>query len=901
MQDHDEGCCSGQDGSGCGEAPLDRRGFFRLASLGPAAMGATFRALPAAAFAQGEVAADTEWPVLRKYEGEQLERIAMPVGGLGTGSVSLTGNGALRDWEVVNRPAKGFTPALSGATPFFALWFDNGEARGARVLEGPLSADAYEGSHGSREPTHGLPRFSECRFGAAWPLASVSLRDTGVPVEVELRVFSPFVPTDADASGWPMAVLTYRLRNPGVKAVRVAVCGTLPNFVGVDGWEAERDWKGDWQPRGARRNRNTFRTAPGIAGIFMDSAGVDPKSEQWGSLALAVIGGGDVSHRLNWTSPQWGGALLDFWDDFSEDGRLDTRPATTEDAPAGSLAAGLRLEAGETRELTFAIAWHFPNRYAWGTTEAKRTTADLIGNHYTTRFRDAWAVVTEAAARLPELQRRTVAFVHEFCSSSLPEVVKEAALFNASTFATQTCFRTPDGKLYGWEGTADQRGCCHGSCTHVWNYEQATAYLFGELAWGMREVEFAHATNEQGLMSFRVNLPLSRAQSFGKAAADGQMGCVIKVYRDWRLRGDDEGLKRLWPGVRRALEFCWIPGGWDADRDGVMEGAQHNTMDVEYYGPNPQMGFWYLGALRAAAEMAGRVGDDRFAATCRELCERGSGWLDQHLFNGEYYIHEVRPPGDASKVAPSLLVGMGSKDLSNPDFQLAGGCLVDQLVGQFMAHVCGLGHLGRVDQIRSTLKSILKYNYRETLASHFNAMRGYALENESALLMAAYPKERPAKPFPYFSEVMTGFEYTAAVHMIQEGMVEEGLTCIRNIRARYDGVRRNPFDEAECGHHYARAMASWAAVLALTGFDYSAADGNLRLAAKQGRHFWSTGYAFGVCEVGLRGAEASIRLTVREGEITLSRVALPGFGPATLPAVRKLNAGMTITLSARRL
>ncbi len=890
--------CAPTESGGCCEPTIERRDFFRLASIAPAVAGARFQTLPLAAFAQ--TTSNAEWPSLRTYRGEFLDRIAMPLGGIGTGSVSLAGNGALRDWEVMNRPAKGFTPVVSGGAPFFALWFDGGGRRGARVLEGPLPKDVYEGSHGSRMPTHGLPRFPECEFHTAWPLARIALRDAGVPLRVELRAFSPFIPPDEDTSGYPMAVLTYRLANPGSAPVRASVCGSLPNFVGMDGWETARDWKGDRHPTGARQNRNQFRTAAGVAGLLMDSAGVDPKAEQWGSLALAVLAEDGVSHRLNWTNPQWGGALLDFWDDFAADGRLDTRPAGVEHAPVGSLAASLTLAPGESRDVTFLVCWHFPNRYSWSTPEEKRTDADRIGNHYTTRFRDAWDVAAQAAPRMGDLRKRSVAFVSEFCSSDLPDVVKEAALFNASTLVTQTCFRTPDGKLFGWEGTADQKGCCHGSCTHVWNYEQALAHLFGGLSWSMREVEFAHATDAQGLMSFRVNLPLGRATTQGRAAADGQMGCVMKVYRDWRLRGDDEALRRLWPAVRRAIEFCWIPGGWDGDRDGVMEGAQHNTMDVEYYGPNPQMGFWYVGALRAAERMAGHVGDRDFAAICRDLAAKGSQWMDAHLFNGEYYVHEVRPPGDASKVAPSLLVGMGSKDLSNPDFQLASGCLVDQLVGQYMAHICGLGHLADAAKVRSTLRSILKYNYRESLATHFNPMRSYALENESALLMAAYPKERPAKPFPYFSEVMTGFEYTAAVGLIQEGMAEEGLTAIKNIRDRYDGRKRNPFDEAECGHHYARAMASWAAVLALTGFQYDAGSAGLTLAARPGRHFWSTGGGYGSCTIAIQGGEAKARISVSEGAIAISALALAGFGRAVIAPRRGLRAGESIEIKVPR-
>jgi hypothetical protein len=379
----------------------------------------------------------------------------------------------------------------------------------------------------------------------------------------------------------------------------------------------------------------------------------------------------------------------------------------------------------------------------------------------------------------------------------------------------------------------------------------------------MREVEFAHATDEKGLMSFRVNLPLERAQGFGKAAADGQMGCIMKMYRDWQLSGDDEMLKALWPHVKRALEFCWIKGGWDADRDGVMEGCQHNTMDVEYYGPNPQMGVWYLGALRAAEEMARYLGEE----------------------------HRIRPPKDKSQIAPSLLIGMGAKDPTRPDYQLGSGCLVDQLVGQYMAHVCDLGYLLKPANVRRTLLSIMKYNLRNGLYGHFNCMRSFALGDESALLMASYPKERPKNPFPYFTEVMTGFEYAAAVGMLYEGQVDNGLQCIKNIRDRYDGCKRSPFDEAECGHHYARAMASWAAVLAMTGFVYSGVEKSMTFAAQDGNFFWSNGYAWGTCSLEKRKKDIRVELSVLHGQLHLSRFILRQFGYRQFDKTLLIKAG----------
>ena len=837
--------------------------------------------------------ATAEWPVLKTYDQAHLDRIALPLGGIGTGTVSLGGRGDLHDWEIMNRPAKGFTPLKRSFGPFFAVFTKTADGQTqARALEGPLDLSLYEESHGSKAVNHGLPRFRECRFAAAYPLGQVMLSDPDIPVDVTLQAFNPLVPAAPQTSGIPVAILRYVLRNTTNKVLEASVCGTMPNFIGMDGSGQTKDWKGDLVAVGGKANRNEYRQGKQVNGIFMHSEGVAERAEQWGTIALTTTATSGITHRISWIPGGWGSSGLDFWDDFSADGRLEERDATKEDTPMASLAVTVELPPKQAVPVTFLITWHFPNRMTW---TPRNNEKDRIGNYYTTLFKDAWAVAERVAPKLPDLEAKTVQFVRTFCESDLPEIVKEAALFNVSTLRTQTCFRTEDGRFYGFEGCSNRRGCCHGSCNHVWNYEAATAFLFGSLARMMREVEFAHATNEEGMMSFRVNLPLERAQQFGKAAADGQMGCIMKVYRDWQLSGDDEMLRTLWPHVKRALEFCWIPGGWDADKDGVMEGCQHNTMDVEYYGPNPQMGIWYLGALRAAEQMARHLKDESFATTCRDLFEQGSAWLDANLFNGEYYEHQIRPPTDESQIAASLLIGMGAKNPTRPDYQLGAGCLVDQLVGQYTAHICGLGYLVEPDHVRSTLRSIMKYNYRDGLYGHFNCMRSFALGDEAVLLMASYPKERPNNPFPYFTEVMTGFEYTAAVGMLYEGQTEAGLTCIQNIRDRYDGRKRSPFDEAECGHHYARAMASWAAVLALTGFHYSGVEKSMTFAPKPGDHFWSNGYAWGTCSLKRSGRRMKVELCVLHGELTLASFALHDFGHTDFKEPLTIRAGKQAT------
>ena len=816
------------------------------------------------------------WPVLHTYDQNHLARIALPIGGIGTGTISLGGRGDLRDWEIMNHPAKGFNPGGC----FFAINIQTpGGDSITRVLEGQIDPANYEGASGCPIPNHGLPRFRHCNFEAAYPFGQVLLSDPEVPVNVKLQAFNPLIPTDPDLSGIPCGVFRYTLQNQTEQPLIVSVCGSVSNFTGYD----------PVKPTATQANINQYRKAKHLQGILMTPGDKNEKCESYGSLALVTTAQEGVSFKTSWEDRGWGSALLFFWEDFHADGILEENsPQNGKRIPRGSLAVKIDLPPHETRSVTFLICWHFPNRYTWTPSASdegcSQSSCDKnwIGNYYTTQYKDAWDVAEKVSPQLQTLEDQTLDFINIFCSSSLPDVVKEAALFNLSTLRSQTCFRIPDGKFFGWEGCNDQQGCCHGSCTHVWNYEQATPFLFGSLARTMRETEFGPAIRDDGCMSFRVNLPLEHGRDFSFAAADGQMGCLMKLYRDWQTSGDDNLLQALWPNAKKALSFAWLPGGWDADQDGVMEGCQHNTMDIEYFGPNPEIETWYLGALRAVEEMANYVGDIEFAEKCGRLFASGKDWTDQNLFNGEYYEHQVIPIVDGLQIPPSLLVGMGAKNLAHPDYQLGAGCLVDQLVGQYMAHICDLGYLLDPGHIGKTLESILKYNRVDSFQGHFNCLRSYVLGDETALLVASYPKGRPENPFPYFSEAWTGLEYVAAVGLFYEGQIEEGVRCYRDTRNRYDGFKRNPFDEAECGHHYARAMASWAAVIALSGFHYSGVKKRMTFAAKEGQFFWSNGYSWGQCTIQSEVDSFRIELNVKNGALNLETFELKGIGEVKL-------------------
>ena len=803
------------------------------------------------------VFSQSAWPILKQYDKDHVAKIALPIGGIGTGTVSLSGRGGLVDWEIMNRPGKGFSTVTPGNdAPFFSIYIDDGEKRVTRGLMGPMFEFEYQHMEGRPVDHHGIPRFETATFETAYPFGIVHLSDENLPVDVKIKAFNPLIPGDADASGIPIAVLRYEVSNVTDKPLTVSVCGSIRNFIGKDGSKYHLDWKGDKIYEGAIQNRNEYFVDENLKGIHFLPGKVAKDDPAWGTMTLSTDAFAGVTYRTSSVPNAWSNAVLDFWDDYSDDGNLVEKDTQVDDDPMASLSVQQSIPANSAVEFQFFLTWHFPNRVAWSDT--------IVGNYYTTQYKDARDVIRKTHLRLKNLEKRTLQFVDAFLGSDLPEVVKEAALFNLGTLRSQTIFRLPSGHMMGWEGCMDRNGSCPGTCTHVWNYEQATAFLFGELAQTMRDVEFNYATRNDGSMSFRAGLPLSQAQWIG-TAADGQMGAILKMYRDWQLSGDTEFLQKSWPNVKNALVFAWGENSWDANADGVMEGSQHNTMDVNYSGPNPQMQFWYLGALKAAEKMASALNDIEFAQKCSAIYELGRQWTDEHLYNGEYYEHMVLDPQTKMEITDYASPNM-------PKYQLAGGCLVDQLVGQYMAHICNLGYLAPQEHIKTSLKSILKYNSRSSMRDHFNNMRSYALGNESGLLMASWPKGRPKIPFPYFSEVMTGFEYTAAAGMIYEGMEKEGLQVIQNIRDRYDGAKRSPFDEAECGHHYARAMASWASVLALTGFHYSAIDESIRFKKECGTWFWSNGTAWGVCEI----EPDKVTLEVLHGKIKISTFSFAG-------------------------
>lgn len=774
--------------------------------------------------------------------GRRLDEVAFPLGGIGTGSISLGGWGQLRDWEIRNRPAKGYTVPNA----FFGVTVRMGKRTVTKLLQGPMGGSFVgDGHSAARTAGEGLPRFRKVSFEGRYPIATVRLSDSSVPIDVELEAFNPFIPLNDKDSSIPIAILTYHLRNSGRQTVKASVFGSLTNITGDT-------------PETKPTNRR--RTGHGLTGLYLYAGREGRPVPELGSLAL-VTTAKQASVWTNWKED----SLAKFWEAVSEPSSLPR--GNHGGSKTGTVAAHCALKPGESVAVTFLIAWHFPVFEHWR--KPPNGPAPTWRNYYATIWKDAWDVACYVGKNLVRLERETKLFRDTLFASTLPSVVLDAVSSQLSILKTPTCLRLEDGTFYGFEGCSNTVGCCEGTCTHVWNYAQALPYLFPNLQRSVREAEWSNSMLDDGFVVFRMPLPLgTKGKPDFHPAADGQMGTVMQAYREWLIYGDEQWLRATWPKAKRALEFAWKY--WDADRDGVMEGMQHNTYDMEFYGPNTMIGSLYLGALRAGEEMARAVGDEDAAAVYRDLFERGSAWTDEHLFNGEYYEQQVNPnahlswPDNLRRLAEQ----QGRDDKYPwPKWQFGKGCLSDQLIGQWYAEMLQLGPLYDRKHIRKTLESIFRYNWRVELYDHPCLLRIYALNEEAGLLIGTWPKGgRPGYAFWYADEVWCGIEYQVASHMIYEGMVEPGLAIVKGVRDRYTGERRNPWDEIECGHHYARSMASYAVMLALAGFRYSAPARRLgfspRVFANEFRCFFSVGSGWGLYSqrVTKSGWQVSVRV-----------------------------------------
>ncbi len=499
---------------------------------------------------------------------------------------------------------------------------------------------------------------------------------------------------------------------------------------------------------------------------------------------------------------------------------------------------------------------------------------------YAQRFTSLDDVINYWDNHRDNLREKSTLFQDAFYDSSLPPEVIEAIAANLSILKSPTILRVSDGRLWGWEGCGDIVGSCYGSCTHVWNYAQAIPHLFPALERSLRETEFKVSQDGKGHQNFRSNLPITRPSHNFHSASDGQLGGIMKLYRDWRICGDTQWMKDLYPYAKQSIDYCIRT--WDPKHKGYLEEPHHNTYDIEFWGPDGMCTSFYLGALKAFIEMSKAL-KEPFKAY-ETLLMKGKTYMENDLFNGEYFIQEIVWEGlEASN--PLHVQSMGGAyseeavellKQEGPKYQYGTGCLSDGVLGAWMATVCGLGNVVDDKMVTDHLVSVHKYNLKKDLTNHYNPQRPtFACGNEGGLLLCTWPKGNALSlPFVYSNEVWTGIEYQVASHLMFMGQNDKALDIVRECRKRYDGRVRNPFNEYECGHWYARAMSSYGMLQGLTGVRYDAVDKTMYIDSNVGdfKSFISTATGFGTIEV----KEGKPSLHVVHGKIDVREYNISG-------------------------
>lgn len=793
------------------------------------------------------------------YQGAKLKEISFPLGGIGSGSVGLGGNGRLLDWEIFNRPNKG---SLNGYTHIAVKAMKDGRIVDARVLAGDLETD-LSGQHGSgfgygaaNRTMAGFPHFESCVFRGEYPIARLSLSHPKFPGEVSLTAFNPLIPLNEDDSSIPAAFFEIRFTNSSSDTLDYAVTFALAS---------------PFEP-----SRNTEISDGKIKGVLLSKSG---ESED---LSL-VTDCGDAHAQLYWYRGGWQDGIATYWREFStqtsmrdrvygEDGRYDHC----------SLTAKITLAPGQSGSVRFVMSWSIPDNFNYWSPLKDENGADVKWkNWYATKWPTSRESALYALGGWDRLYAGTLRFRDAMFGSSLDPAVTDAAASTLSVLKSATVLRLEDGSFYGWEGCGEKSGSCEGTCTHVWTYAYALCFLFPRLERSLRENEYKYCQFDDGHIAFRMTLPPGRGLGWNMPCVDGQMGGIIKTYREWKLSGDTEWLRKIFPSAQKALEFAWDQDSfvrWDKDKDGVLEGRQHHTLDVELFGPSAWLEGMYLAALKAAAEMASALGMDDKAKEYTDLFGRGAEWTKNNLFNGRYYIQKV-DLADKALIDSFDADSYWNAEAGEIKYQIGDGCEIDQMLGQWHADINGLGDIFDKTDRRKALQTIYASNFKPSLREFANPWRIFGLNDESGAVICDYPDgaRKPWIPIPYCEECMHGFEYALAGLMIAEGMINEGLTIVRGVRSRYDGEKRNPYNEIECGSNYARSMASFALIPIFSGFDFDLPNGKIGFKPLLGGDFkapWFTGKAWG--EISVTQGRADI--TVLGGQITLCRLGLPKGG-----------------------
>lgn len=782
----------------------------------------------------------------------ELKYIGMPVGGICAGQVYLGGDGQLWNWDIFNiavsepgGPGDRYYRNPLTQEELFANGF------GIRVKQG-------EKSYARRLNMNG---FSNVTFDGKYPIGEVNYSDKNVPIDVRLKAYSPFIPTNAEDSGLPVTVLEYTVTNTSDEDVSIELMGWLQNM-------------------------SCYQTAKGASGNHVNSVvkgsnfiRVDLSSQNtnsnlhpdWGGMSLTLIDGATASAKCIKTK----GIPL-----YESTNLLDEASSNIGEPIVGGVTGKAELAKGESRTFKFLISWYFPNIHLWD----KGHKVEDINNlryFYSSSFDNSGSVAKYVVDN-PELMSTTKEWVDTWYDSSLPRWFLDRTFLNVSTLATVATVRFNDltdskdneGRFYASEGVY----LGEGTCTHVFHYEQALGRVFPSLARQLREqVDLGLSYDDSGYVKYRGEFSHIGQHDLRGHAIDGQAGTILRIYREHLMSDDNSLIKNNWTKIKSLMNYMIAQDKeLTGKTDGIIEGVQYNTLDRMWYGKIAWISGLYAASLKASAKMAMVAGDNRFARECDKIAKQAYKNIGEELFNGEYFYQIVDP-----------------NNLETPNTNV--GCHADQLLGQYWASQLDLGYIVDPAKVKTALNSIMKYNFVTNYGDYLKTAkipirRWYADDDEAGLIMCTFPRggediapgkdksEHEKLIVGYFSEIWTGQEHAVSALLMNEKLVDQAMLLESTICDRYAPHKRNPYNEIEYGNHYTRAMSGYAPFIAASGYHYDGPNGIMKFSPNVNPNDFKSAFisakGWGSFLQELSEDENKYSLSLKHGELHLSELHL---------------------------
>jgi len=737
--------------------------------------------------------------------------------GIGTGYVELRKDGQFYNWTIFNnQPLSTGAPLQLRTYPhkdaeeslqFFIVRYQE-EGRDMKMKLLQLNDSQFEA--GLQSITYYYPWMTavdRIEYSGKFPFVNMKFSDPEMPFDIYLEAFSPFIPHDPKNSALPGVYFNFRIESTSDNEVNVMLIASQRNLAGYDVID--------------KYFVSELEEGEGYTFFNQTVGGMDSTHSSFGEMGIASLSSASSWH-LGWEHkhPYYENLLFEntFRNINDTEGRNFTDRRTGEKIGRyanremeqrcfSSIALTRDLAPGESYDHSFIMTWYFPNNFGAhndNETKTERQQSDYTfgqkltkdqGHYYENFFGSAGEVAAYMHENKEELTRRTRKFVDDFYASTIDEFVLDQVNSNLNTFVTSSTF-IENGNFGIREGMSPHKSWGPNTTIDVSLYGSSSVInLFPEL-WKSAMRTHKALQSPQGEINHGLGFDLDYTQNgtWGVFHRIDMPGNYIQlVMRDFFHTNDMAYLEEMWPSLKLAVEYVLNERDEDGDMMPDMTGIMCSYDNFPMYGLSSYIQSQWIASMKSmmiGAEVMGDVGAlDRY----REIFEKGSALMDEHLWNGEYYILSRDYTGLCSEI-----------DNATEEDQ---ACLTDQIVGQWIAHQSNLGYLFDEAHVKKALQSVMKMSFKE----------GFGLRNCS---WPEYPELYPIHETNLWVDQAntpwTGVELAFASFLIYEGFVDEAMDVIREVdnRQRESGLY---WDHQEFGGHYYRPMSAWQIMHALLG------------------------------------------------------------------------------------